>query len=162
MARWNGTTPGLTRNDAGVAGPLPASAEASDGDRISALELQRYLRNQLLRDADVMSMAWGLELRVPFLDATVFDTLRRIPAALRLRAGKRLLTAAVPEVPEWIVNQPKRGFLLPIERWLGSQWGGVFARLDQTVPVPLEHWYRKMCVFMFEGWLDAVKGSTND
>jgi asparagine synthase (glutamine-hydrolysing) len=137
----------------------PAMTERNDGDRVSALELQRYLRNQLLRDADVMSMAWGLELRVPFLDNKLFDTVRHIPAALRLRSGKRLLAAAVPELPAWIANQPKRGFLLPIERWIGAQWSDVFEQLDRTAPVPLESWYRKMCVFMFEGWLRSVKSA---
>ena len=148
--------------DAGSPESAPAVTAERDGDRISALELQRYLRNQLLRDADVMSMAWGLELRVPFLDNVVFDTVRRIPAALRLRPGKRLLIAAVPEVPGWIVTQPKRGFLLPIERWIGAQWSDVFARLDRTSPVPLESWYRKMCVMMFEGWLHSVRGGAHD
>ena len=36
----------------------------SPEDRVSLLEMTRYMRNQLLRDSDVMSMAWGLELRV--------------------------------------------------------------------------------------------------
>jgi len=137
---------------------LPDVAAGTPGDRISALELSRYMRNQLLRDADVMSMAQGLELRVPFLDNAVFDAVRVIPAALRHRAGKRLLTSAVTELPSWIVNQPKRGFLFPIERWIGAQWSEVFTQLDHTVPVSLESWYRKMCVFMFDRWLETLKG----
>ena len=141
---------------------LAEVAEGTPGDRISALELSRYMRNQLLRDADVMSMAQGLELRVPFVDNGVFDAVRVIPPALRHQPGKRLLTAAVPELPEWIVNQPKRGFLFPIERWIWAQWSDVFARLDDTVPVSLESWYRKMCVFMFERWLETVKGRKHD
>mgnify|MGYP003406866408 CR=1 FL=1 len=32
------------------------------------LEISRYTRNQLLRDSDVMSMFWGLQLRVPLVD----------------------------------------------------------------------------------------------
>ena len=40
-------------------------------DEVSFLELSRYMRNQLLRDSDVMSMNWGLELRVPFVDQVV-------------------------------------------------------------------------------------------
>ena len=141
---------------------LPDVAAADAGDQISALELSRYMRNQLLRDADVMSMAWGVELRVPFLDTAVFDTMRTIPADLRLQPAKRLLTAAVPELPEWIVNQPKRGFLFPIEKWIGAEWSDVFTRLDQSSPVPLESWYRKMCIFMFDNWLRTVKGNRHD
>ena len=48
-------------------------------DEVSYLELTRYMRNQLLRDSDVMSMAWSLELRVPYVDATFVNAIQRIP-----------------------------------------------------------------------------------
>jgi asparagine synthase (glutamine-hydrolysing) len=156
----------LTAHALGADARPPHRAEVPEsggaGDQISALELSRYMRNQLLRDADVMSMAWGLELRVPFLDSAVFEALRSIPAPLRLRANKRLLTAAVPELPEWIVDRPKRGFLFPIERWIGGPWREVFAQLDRTSPVPLDSWYRKWCVFMLDQWIRAMRSASND
>jgi asparagine synthase (glutamine-hydrolysing) len=142
--------------------PLPDPPPGADADQISYLELSRYMRNQLLRDADVMSMAWGLELRVPFLDNALFETLSAIPARLRVQPGKRLLTAAVPELPEWIVNQPKRGFLFPIERWIGGQWRDVFVRLEHGVPVPLETWYRKWGMFMLDRWMHTMRTASND
>ena len=48
-----------------------ATIDPTPEDAVSRLELTRYMRNQLLRDTDVMSMAWGVELRVPFLDSPV-------------------------------------------------------------------------------------------
>jgi asparagine synthase (glutamine-hydrolysing) len=139
--------------------PAPAEecevADFSDPtpeDTVSRLELTRYMRNQLLRDSDVMSMAHGLELRVPFLDRPLLDTVARIPAAMRLRPGKQLLIEAVPEIPEWIARQPKRGFLFPFEQWLGTQWREVFTALDQRSPVPLQTWYRKWAVFALDRW----------
>ena len=51
------------------------------------------MRNQLLRDSDVMSMASGVELRVPFIDVELFDTLSRIPRRPAAAAGKALLLA---------------------------------------------------------------------
>ena len=66
-------------------------------DEVSYLEVARYMRNQLLRDSDVMSMAWSLELRVPFLDVKLIDTLQKLPAKLRLAPHKQLLLSAVPE-----------------------------------------------------------------
>jgi len=101
-------------------------------------------------------MAHGLELRVPFLDLPLMDALARIPAATRLQAGKRFLLQAVPEVPDWIAHQPKRGFLFPFEQWLGTEWREVFAALNCTCPVPTQTWYRKWCVFVFERWQRAV------
>ncbi len=151
----------LTRHYTGaaLADELPEEELTGDPtpeDTVSRLELTRYMRNQLLRDSDVMSMAHGLELRVPFLDRTVADTLTRIPAALRLRAGKQFLLQAVPEVPDWIAHQPKRGFLFPFDLWLGAEWSEVFGTLDRTCPVPTQNWYRKWAVFVFEHWQRTV------
>ena len=125
-------------------------------DAISRLELTRYMRNQPLRDGDTMSMAWGLELRVPFLDGPLVDTLSSIPSNLRLQPGKRFLLQAVPEIPEWVASQPKRGFLFPFERWLGDEWRSTFAAVERDSPVPAETWYRKWCLFMMRRWADQL------
>ena len=127
-------------------------ADPTPEDAVSRLELTCYMRNQLLRDSDVMSMAHGLELRVPFLDLPLLDTVARIPAAIRLQPGKRFLLQAVPEVPDWIARQPKRGFMFPFDQWLGTEWREVFGALDRTCPVPTQTWYRKWAVFVFERW----------
>jgi asparagine synthase (glutamine-hydrolysing) len=153
----------LTEKYAGVSpagcvdrGPDPEPSP-TPGDAVSRMEITRYMRNQLLRDADTMSMASGLELRVPFLDRRLADTLGSIPADLRLRPPKQLLLDAVPEVPAWIRSQPKRGFLFPMEHWLGREWREVFAGIDRTSPVPTGTWYRKWCVFVLEQWVDRMK-----
>ena len=125
--------------------PSPAAEVA---DEISRLELTRYMRNQLLRDSDVMSMAHGLELRVPLVDSVLVQKLARIPAATRLQPGKRLLTDAVRVVPEWVVNQKKRGFLFPYEKWLTRDWGSAFAEASKGAPVPVVTWYQKWVVFV--------------
>lgn len=147
-------------------GTEPAAAPGEDEgaqdptlrDAISRLELTRYMRNQPLRDSDTMSMAWGLELRVPFLDGPLVDTLSRIPAGVRLQPGKRFLLQAVPEVPEWVAAQPKRGFMFPFDRWLAEEWRPVFADIERSSPVPLETWYRKWCVFVLQHWRDRHQG----
>ena len=139
-------------------GEAGAIADPTARDAVSRLELTRYMRNQPLRDSDTMSMAWGLELRVPFLDGPLVDTLSSIPAKVRLQPGKRLLLQAVPEVPDWVAAQPKRGFMFPFERWLGVEWRDTFASLDRESPVPLETWYRKWCVFALQRWVDKLTG----
>ena len=134
-----------------------ATADPTARDAISRLELTRYMRNQPLRDSDTMSMASGLELRVPFLDGPLVDTLSTIPAGLRLQPGKRFLLQAVPEIPEWVAGRPKRGFLFPFERWIGAEWRDAFAGVETRCPVPLETWYRKWCVFVLQQWTDKMK-----
>jgi asparagine synthase (glutamine-hydrolysing) len=97
-----------------AAGPERALAAAS------RLESVLYMRSQLLRDVDVMSMAHGLEVRVPFIDHelahAVWPALGAHPS---LVAGKRLLTDALPSpLPPGVAGQPKRGFTLPFARWI--------------------------------------------
>jgi asparagine synthase (glutamine-hydrolysing) len=87
--------------------------------KVAALESSLYLRNQLLRDTDWASMAHSLEVRVPFVDATLLQAVAADFAALPPAAGKRLLAAAPSTaVPEQIVTRAKTGFSTPIERWL--------------------------------------------
>jgi len=129
-----------------------AAIDPTPEDAISRLELTRYMRNQLLRDTDVMSMAWGVELRVPFVDAQLFRTLSRIPAATRLESGKALLLRAVPEIPAWVASRPKRGFLFPMAEWLDGAWAQEFAPQDRVPAVKMDTWYRKWAVLVFERW----------
>jgi asparagine synthase (glutamine-hydrolysing) len=131
-------------------------------DAVSRLELSRYMRNQPLRDGDTMSMAWGLELRVPFLDGPLVDTVSAVPAGVRLQPAKKFLLQAVPEIPPWVVAQPKRGFTFPFQRWLDDEWREVFAEIDRDCPVPTSTWYRKWCVFVFSRWADTLKRSAHE
>lgn len=124
-------------------------------DEVSRCELTLYMRNQLLKDSDVMSMANGLELRVPLVDRVLFETVARIPARTRLRQGKKLLVEALPELPEWGVNQPKRGFLFPYQKWATSSGGsGLFQQSSTRIPLPASTWYQQWAVFMLEHWLE--------
>jgi len=93
-------------------------------NRVSYLESRWYMRNTLLRDSDFMSMAHGLELRVPFLDRALVEACFRIPGNRKLQGDspKRLLLASLGvDLPPQIVNRPKRGFTLPFERWLRGE-----------------------------------------
>ena len=87
----------------------------------SVFELQTYLVSTLLRDADQMSMAHGLELRVPLIDSDVIEHVLPISPEEKIRGGvgKRLLFDALKGiVPSEVFARPKRGFTLPFEKWL--------------------------------------------
>ena len=104
---------GLGALDPGPAIPGPT--------RVSALELGGYMRSTLLRDADAMSMAHSLELRVPFLDHELVDSCLRHGAAGRRpwRGHKGLLRRAAGDVlPPGTARGGKRGFVLPMDRWM--------------------------------------------
>jgi asparagine synthase (glutamine-hydrolysing) len=122
-------------------------------DEVSYLEIARYMRNQLLRDSDVMSMAWSLELRVPFVDSKLIEGVERIRACQRLKPGKRILLDAVPEIPSWIRNRPKRGFTFPFQEWVTGEWRDVFRQIQTQSPVRLKSWYRTWSLFALESFL---------
>ncbi len=129
---------------------------SSTGDTLSGLELTRYMRNQLLRDSDVMSMAHGLELRVPMVDRVLFERLKEIPQAIRLRSGKRLLLDAVPSVPPWISSQPKRGFVFPFDKWMDAEWKESFEATATVIPVASPTWYQRWALLMFQRWMQRT------
>jgi asparagine synthase (glutamine-hydrolysing) len=84
-------------------------------------ELTHYMRDTLLRDSDSMSMAHSIELRVPFLDNALVETVLSYPAKVKFnpRLPKSLLLAATNDLlPEQIWNRPKMGFSLPMRDWM--------------------------------------------
>jgi asparagine synthase (glutamine-hydrolysing) len=77
------------------------------------LEVRSTLPDELLMYADKLSMAHGLELRVPFVDKEIVEYVERLPANLKVRNGSRKwLHRQVCRafLPESIVKRPKRGF----------------------------------------------------
>jgi asparagine synthase (glutamine-hydrolysing) len=92
-----------------------------DYARISWAELNGYMRHMLLRDADQMSMAVSLELRVPFLDHNLVEYVLGLPAAEKTRypPPKGLLVEACRDlIPPSVYQRPKRGFVLPMRTWM--------------------------------------------
>jgi asparagine synthase (glutamine-hydrolysing) len=85
---------------------------------LSALEMQWYMKNQLLRDADWAGMAHSLEIRVPFVDTTLLRQLVEIPALGADQEKRRVARAVGPHLPAAVLNRPKSGFAVPIHEWL--------------------------------------------
>ncbi|MFZ0759560.1 MAG: asparagine synthase (glutamine-hydrolyzing), partial [Candidatus Sulfotelmatobacter sp.] len=81
-------------------------------NRVSYLEARCYMLNTLLRDSDFMSMAHGLEVRVPLIDRQLARHLLVLPGSWKLDAKipKPLLVRALRgQLPEKIVLRPKQG-----------------------------------------------------
>ncbi|MEP7323091.1 MAG: asparagine synthase C-terminal domain-containing protein, partial [Saprospiraceae bacterium] len=95
-------------------------------EKASYLEYNLYMQNQLLKDADFMSMWHGLEIRVPFLDKEFVDLVHSIPSHIRFQSHqpKGLLIDSFKHIlPEVIWNRPKQGFTFPFAIWLkGNEW----------------------------------------
>ena len=101
-----------------------ASHGAHPLDRLLDLNIRTYLLDDLLPKVDRMSMAHGLEVRSPFLDRQLAELSFRLPPRTRLRglALKRVLKAAVADLmPEELLNRPKHGFGVPLDRWFRTE-----------------------------------------
>ncbi len=108
-------------------GAIPAGAAV---DRLSALDLQTYLPDDILTKVDIASMTCGLEARAPLVDHRVVELGAWLPASAKLRdmEGKALFKKAFEDLlPPAILERGKRGFALPTRRWLGGRLHG-FAR----------------------------------
>lgn len=90
----------------------------SSGDEIVDAQLGLYMRPRLLRDADAMSMACSVELRVPFLDDAVAAAALSASSLRRGLLGKRQIVDALDDdYLRLVLAEPKKGFDLPMEEW---------------------------------------------
>jgi len=112
------------RAEAGLAQNLRQTVGMDPINRVSYLESRCYMLNTLLRDSDVMSMAHGLEVRVPLIDHYLAKKLLAMPGAWKLddRTPKPMLVGALKgALPDEIVYRHKLGFTLPFEHWLRGE-----------------------------------------
>lgn len=104
--------------------------------KISYAEARTYMHDVLLRDTDQMSMAHGLEVRVPFIDHKLVEYVMGLPASYKRANGtpKRLLVESLGGLlPKEIVHRPKQGFTLPFAIWMrGAMRQFCEARLERS------------------------------
>lgn len=136
--------------------------ELNDGlepaDKALQLDTTVMLTDDPVKRLDNMSMAWGLEARVPFLDHELVELAGRIPAELKVRDGGKwvLKEAARKIIPHEVIDRPKGYFPVPALKYiegpyldyvadaLNSQTAvsrGLFQRdyLDELLSNPKDH-----------------------
>ena len=86
----------------------------------SIAEYMGYTQHTLLKDADQMSMAVGLEIREPFFDHQLVEYVLSIPDHIKYpNFPKQLMVEALePLLPNEVVHRKKQGFVLPWEKWM--------------------------------------------
>jgi asparagine synthase (glutamine-hydrolysing) len=127
----------------GLLDPDPGEGYA----RVAVLEATMYLRNQLLRDSDWASMAHGLEIRVPFVDAELLARLAPLLVGSSGRIRPKELIARAPrrQLPRELVVRKKSGFFVPVEPLLRDRKAGLdgYKRVPELAH-PACHWSRRL------------------
>ena len=116
-AAWSDLTPLLTETD--------------ELGGLQFLEVRSTLPDELLMYADKLSMAHGLELRVPYLDKAIVEYVERLPASFKVRHGsQKWLHRRVSRrhLPASVLKRPKRGFAVNVvDRWFRDAADGAMA-----------------------------------
>lgn len=143
-----------------------------------------YLPNDMLIKVDRMSMAVGLEVRVPFLDVEMVQFAANLPAEFKLHRGKvrkHILRESLRgAISAAVLDAPKSGFNLPVEAWMRGELGdllldavqtrrveiGALLRPDETERMLKEHRDRKadhahplFAVLMLALWFENAAGA---
>jgi asparagine synthase (glutamine-hydrolysing) len=112
----------------------PGTAEMN---RMLYLEGKYFLPDHNLNYTDKMSMAAGVEVRVPLLDRDLVQLAARLPTRFkqRGRTGKWILKKAMePYLPHDVIYRPKTGFGAPLRRWLKQELRGL---VDNVLAAPV-------------------------
>jgi asparagine synthase (glutamine-hydrolysing) len=122
----------LTHFGAQLSRVLAPYEHVDAGRRMMLADLFTYLPDNMLARSDKVLMAASVEGRMPLLDVDVVTRVSASPSRDRvsLRSGKRVLKAALRDLlPLEIARLPKRGFPVPVERFLGDHSGSVLEGL---------------------------------
>ncbi len=121
---WSGPSPASSAIFQPLQQVLEGVRFEDDVAEMLFLDFNLYLQDNLLVKIDRASMACSLELRTPFLDHRLIEFAAAIPSAQKVRGFqlKRILKRAVaPWLPRKIVERQKRGFSVPIARWMRQE-----------------------------------------
>tara|TARA_B110000971_G_scaffold160450_1_gene163996 strand:- start:497 stop:2302 length:1806 start_codon:yes stop_codon:yes gene_type:complete len=92
--------------------------------RVADLNIKLWLENDSNVKVDRASMAFGVEVRSPFLDYRVIEFARILPISYRYYNGKRkrILRDILNEyIPEKVFDVPKKGFAIPLAEWMRNE-----------------------------------------
>lgn len=115
-----------------IAGIIQNAPAGHPLEKVMYADITTWLPDDLLVKGDIASMAFGLEVRSPFLDHTFMEGMATMPANLKLRGitgHKYILKAALASyLPRKIIRRPKRGFSIPLSVWLRGDFHAYAAK----------------------------------
>jgi asparagine synthase (glutamine-hydrolysing) len=118
---------------------LPVDPFADGGKGLMRADRDLLLAWDLLPKMDIATMSHGVEARAPFLDSELAAFASAIPASRlvgRFTTKPVLRALARRHLPPEVVKAPKRGFEVPLDRWLA---GPLRPLLEDTLLAPDAH-----------------------
>jgi len=142
-------SPDLRARTQDLADPLRQSIEEAPAglsglNRMLYLECRHFLSDHNLNYTDKMSMAAGVEVRVPMLDPDLVALAARLPVAFKQRGrqGKWVLKKAMEGVlPREVIYRPKTGFGAPLRAWLHGPLRPLIEDLLSEKTLGLRGWF---------------------
>ena len=113
----------LLQEAAGASQPMP-SFPVEGAEWMMAMDSTTYLLSDILVKVDRAAMAASLETRAPFLDARVVAAAWGLPLEMKIAEGKgkQVLRSLLDRhVPRDLIERPKQGFAIPLDRWLRGE-----------------------------------------
>jgi asparagine synthase (glutamine-hydrolysing) len=118
-----------------LAAQYPGFDSLPESRRMQLVDMNYWLRGDILAKADRMTMAHSLELRVPYLDPEVARVSARIPDDLKYRDGTTkwiLRKAFAGRIPQTTQQRAKLGFPTPFRHWLDDDPEQVLAPIRRS------------------------------
>ncbi|MGG9972088.1 asparagine synthase (glutamine-hydrolyzing) [Ferruginibacter sp. SUN002] len=138
---------------------LPGINDLSAKNQASWMEMNMYMQNQLLRDADVMSMAHGVEIRVPFLDKDFVELALKIRSDIKYsgKYGKQILIDAFgSRIPQQVWQRPKMGFAFPFTEWfIDNDYAKQYSKNHKKLKEGKMHWSQFLTLLLIENNVKA-------
>ncbi len=93
-------------------------------DRVLQMDVTTLIVDDPVKRVDNMTMAWGLEARVPFLDHELVELVAQMPPSLKLREGGKYALKQLARgcVPDSIIDRPKGYFPVPALKFVRGEF----------------------------------------
>ena len=103
-----------------VAGELAKPQADEFLDEVFRLDVTALMVDDPVKRVDNMTMAWGLEARVPFLDHELVELAARMPPSLKLKEGGKFPLKAIARgvIPDAVIDRPKGYFPVPALKYV--------------------------------------------
>jgi len=124
--------------------------EYDDVAKMQFIDIKLWMAGDILHQADRMSMAHSLLLRMPFLNSDIIDTALKLPTEFRVTRSENKIAfraAAAKHLPESVANRKKRGFPVPLRVWL----------LDKKFITLLRKSFQAIRLRLFLTWIKSLR-----